>query len=75
MFIKIAEQQIKYFYFEIIYLINKANCILDFCYTPILDKDIVISEYQKKKLRKLIRRIEKIKQILNEAQQSAVKND
>ena len=66
MFIKIAEQQIKYFNFEVICLINKANCILDFCYTPILNKDITISRYQKIKLKKIIKKVEQILNILDE---------
>lgn len=70
MFIKIAEEQMKYFELDVTALIHKGNNIAEFCYTPILDKSFKISEYEKHKIKKIIKRVEKIVKTLEEVKET-----
>lgn len=69
MFIKIAEEQIKYFELDITCLIHKGQNIIEFCATPLLDKKIGITEYERHKLKKLIKKVEKITDLLEKTQE------
>lgn len=67
MFLKIAKEQTNYYKENVQALIYKGNSIIEFCETPILDKNIKISKYKKRELEKIINEIAQITKSLKES--------
>lgn len=66
MFLKIAKEQYNYYHEDIVALLHKGNSILEFCYTPLLDKSMKITKYKKQKLKEIIKNVSNITETLTE---------
>ncbi len=53
-FLEIAQEKLKDYIEEIMYLLGKGHGMTEFCLLPIMDKSFHIDEITKKKLQKIV---------------------
>lgn len=68
MFIKVTKEQLRLFEEEVLTLIHKGNSIIEFASTPLLDKVIKINDLQRKELKNIIKKVNKINNTLEQIQ-------
>lgn len=67
-FIKVTKEQLRLFEEEVLTLIHKGNSIIEFASTPLLDKVIKINDLQRKELKNIIKKVNKINNTLEQIQ-------
>lgn len=68
MFIRVTKEQLRLYEEEVATLIHKGNSIIEFAATPLLDKVIKINDLQRKELKNIIKKVDKIVNTLGEIQ-------
>ena len=68
MFIQVTKEQLRLFEEEVSTLIHKGNSIIEFASTPLFDKVIKVNDLQRKEIKNIIKKVNKINSTLEQIQ-------